>query len=82
MGANSATLKVRWRLPTLHDYELAEVDGIRSVMPDMGAFATNYEWSSSVNSSVRANAWVFYGTFGLVSRNNRLNHYVVRCVGR
>jgi hypothetical protein len=82
MGANSATLKVRWRLPTLHDYELAEVDGIRSVMPDMGAFATNYEWSSSVNSRGRNSGWIFYGNFGYVNGDIRGNVYVVRCVGR
>jgi hypothetical protein len=35
MGAKSNT-QVRWRLPTKYDYELADVDGIRFVMPDMG----------------------------------------------
>ena len=48
MGANSATLKVRWRLPTLADYQQAEIDGVRFVMPDMGAFSNNYEFTSSI----------------------------------
>ena len=56
MGANSAVLKIRWRLPTIHDFELAEVDGIRFVMPDMGAFSTSFEWTSGSVSYNRANA--------------------------
>ncbi len=35
MGENS-TPSVRWRLPTLPDFEIALVDGIDHVMPDMG----------------------------------------------
>ena len=35
MGKNSVTV-VRWALPTFHDYQQAELDGIRMVMPDMG----------------------------------------------
>jgi hypothetical protein len=35
MGANSST-KVLWRLPTRQDYYLADIDGIRFVLPDMG----------------------------------------------
>jgi hypothetical protein len=81
MGANSTTLKVRWRLPTINDYEQANIDGIRSVMPDMGAFGTN-EWSASVYSSNRSNAWYFVSFTGLVSNILRSFNFAVRCVGR
>lgn len=33
----SSTPSVRWRLPTIEDYKLADINGIRFVMPDMGA---------------------------------------------
>jgi hypothetical protein len=81
MGANSTTLKVRWRLPTIHDYEQANIDGIRSVMPDMGAFGGN-DWSASVYSSNRNLAWYFGSVSGGVSLNNRNINGAVRCVGR
>ena len=82
MGANSATIKVQWRLPTIHDYEQAEVDGVRLIMPDMNAFSNGYEWSASLDSNHRQNAWMFHGYDGLVSNFNRLATYAVRCVGR
>jgi hypothetical protein len=81
MGANSTTLKVRWRLPTINDYKQADVDGIRSVMPDMGAFGAS-EWSASVFSSNRNFAWYFNSVYGSVSTNVRTNNVAVRCVGR
>jgi hypothetical protein len=82
MGANSATLKVRWRLPAIHDYEQAEIDGIRSVMPDMGAFSAGYEWSASLVSSLRFYAWIFVGSYGGVGFSDRSDTDAVRCVGR
>ena len=82
MGASSATLKVQWRLPTINDYKLADVDGIRSVMPDMGAFSHGYEWSASVDSNFRGVAWIFNGGFGDVNNSLRSTSGAVRCVGR
>jgi hypothetical protein len=93
LGANS-TPSVRWRLPTIHDYEQAEINGIRQVFPDMGIAgtnrpvidgspgATNYEWSASLYSSFRGVSWVFYGGDGYVGGNLRGTSYPVRCVGR
>ncbi len=84
MGANSATLKVRWRLPTMNDYKLADVDGLRFVMPDMNAFdaTPNWEWSSSVYSINRSYGLIFLGSYGFVNNDTRNTNYVVRCVGR
>ena len=73
-----------WRLPTIHDYEQAEIDGIRFVMPDMGMGSSGiYEWSATVYSSLRSEAWLFSGSLGLVNAANRNSTpYGARCVGR
>ncbi len=92
MGANS-TPAVYWRLPSQHDYELAEVDGIRMVMPDMGVAGTNRpnidastvgspEWSSTTSSSLRGNGWVFNSQSGPFTTTFHYSSYAVRCVGR
>jgi hypothetical protein len=85
MGANAvANMQpaVRWRLPTIHDYEMGEIDGVRFVMPDMGPGGLD-EWSATINSVTRADAWFYYGggsDIGFSSRTS--NGYGVRCVGR
>ena len=92
MGQNS-TPSVRWRLPTISDYELANVDGIRMVMPDTGIAGTdrpnidaspggNVEWSASVSSSYRNGSWFFNGSNGSVNLDGRNLTNAVRCVGR
>ncbi len=94
MGANS-TPSVYWRLPTIHDYELAEVNGIRMVMPDLGIAGTSRpnidgstggsavaEWSASLVSTSRNNVWSFSSYLGIVSASGRTSTYPVRCVGR
>lgn len=84
MGAISSASQpsVRWRLPTIHDYNIAEADGIRHVMPDMGAMSSGYEWSASLNSNDRNYAWIFYSYAGNVISYYRTNSSSVRCVGR
>jgi hypothetical protein len=83
MGASSTTLAVRWRLPTKWDYQQADNDGVRSVMPDMGASPeANGEWSASLFSGNRFNAWDFNGRYGSINFNNRNFSFAVRCVGR
>jgi hypothetical protein len=80
----ASTPSIRWRLPTVHDYFQAEVNGIRMVMPDMGALVLGptYEWSSTVYSHSRSEAWNFstdnFATFHAL----RSVLYGVRCVGR
>ncbi len=92
MGAQ-ATDKVRWRLPTIHDYEQAELNGIRMVMPDMGASGSNRpvpdgsigggtEWAANVVSSSRDSSWAYVSDNGRVTNSGRGNGYIVRCVGR
>ena len=68
-----STPSVKWRLPTLNDYNQADVNGIRFVMPDMNAMLStgNLEWTATVIStgSSRASAALF-DTFagGVVAR--------------
>lgn len=93
MGKLSTT-PVRWRLPTRNDFNQAEINGIRSVLPDMGIEGykrpspdtslgtTSSFWSASVYSFSRNFAWFFNGNIDNVNINNRNNNNSVRCVGR
>jgi hypothetical protein len=80
MGARSGNIRVLWRLPTRWDYQQADSDGLRTVMPDMRIFSNGYEWSASLYSPGRDEAWIYYGRKGVgaVSRNSNSS---VRCVG-
>lgn len=54
-GAGKAGLHspaVSWRLPTKYDYQQADNDGIRFVMPEMGPNGSWSEWSASVVSEM------------------------------
>ena len=84
MGAISSASQpaVRWRLPTISDYKLADVDGIQHVMPDMGAMSSGYEWSASLYSYDRSHAWIFSSDNGYVDSDVRTFPYSARCVGR
>jgi hypothetical protein len=85
MGALASTTSpsVRWRLPTLHDYYLAEIDGIRFVMPDMGGMTTNlFEWSSTIYSAGRDTAQVFGSEVAGGGGNTRNGNEAARCLGR
>ncbi len=78
----SSTPAVAWRLPTIHDYEQAEIDGFRFVMPDMGSSGT-WEWAASVVSVARNTAWDFDGKYGSVNSSTRIvTTGGARCVGR
>lgn len=77
MHKHTGSATVKWRLPTKHDFEIAEHNGIRHVLPNM---ATTF-WSASVNSNNRVNAWQFNGSFGGVSNLFRISTIGVRCVG-
>ncbi len=74
--------RVDWRLPTVYDYNVANANGVRFVMPEMAAAGGGYEWSASIFSNSRARAWLFNGAIGFVNVNNRDLNYAVRCVGR
>ena len=67
-----------WRLPTKNDWLLAEVNGIRKVLPNMDS---SLFWSSSTFSWARGVVWIFIGDDGQLNRNGRgFNLYSVRCV--
>lgn len=84
MGAQSSASSpsVYWRLPTMYDYEQANIDGIRLVMPDMGTSENYTEWTATIRSTTRTFAWYFTGGVGYVENNDRTTTNAVRCVGR
>jgi hypothetical protein len=92
LGKNS-TPGVRWRSPSIDDYKIADANGVRFVMPDMGiggasrpspdgSVAGGVEWSSSVVSSFRDGAWYFVAGSGFVGSGFRSVTGGARCVGR
>jgi hypothetical protein len=82
LSATATTPSITWRLPTLWDYNLAEIDGIRYVLPNLGNGA-GWAWSASIFSVNRSRAWVFQVTnthiFDFANRISALGS--VRCVG-
>lgn len=80
----SKTPYIRWRIPTIYDYEIAEYNGIRFVMPDMGPNRTSAlsEWTGTMNSQARAEAWTFNSVDGSHRAINRTDIAGVRCLGR
>lgn len=80
LAATATSPAVVWRLPTVWDYNLAEVDGIRFPKPT----AVIAFWSASAFSFVRANGWFFYGDRGDIGGDDRSTPatYYVKCVGR
>ncbi len=78
----SSTPSVAWRLPTFNDYEVADVHGIRFVMPDMGSNSTGQEWMATTYSFDKQKAWTFSSDTGLHATKNRNQTALVRCVGR
>jgi hypothetical protein len=83
LTATASSPSVRWRLPTKYDYQQADNNGIRFVMPEMAKTGSGYEWSASVVASDRSSAWMFHGAEGVVSDNSRYyGSGTARCVGR
>ncbi|MBI2811907.1 MAG: DUF2341 domain-containing protein [Candidatus Melainabacteria bacterium] len=80
-----STPSVHWRLPSLSEYDIADVDGIRYVMGDMGGLAgiNDQEWTATLDSfsSNRRNAFTFSSMKGTVSSQDRATTTVyARCV--
>ena len=84
MGANSAGLKVRWRLPTRADFAQADIDRIRFIMPDMGApyTAASNDWMTPLLSLNRGGAWSMSEAYGTLTGTVRTGSGGIRCVGR
>lgn len=75
-GSLSIADNVIWKLPSIDDYKLADVNGIRKVLPNMDF---NF-WSSSSDSDSRYYAWGFYGGTGSMGNDSRVYTSSVRCV--
>lgn len=80
--SRSSTPAVYWRLPTLNDYENAEYNGIRFVLPDMGSSGGADEWTATVVSSDKAKSWIYNSSQGFHLNRNRQLTASVRCIGR
>lgn len=77
-GNIGSTQNITWRLPTKYDWQIADANGIRFVLPNMVYFF----WSASVVSVNRDNAWLFYGGYGDYDFGGcRFCDNAVRCVG-
>lgn len=78
--------KINWRLPTMYDYDIAEYNGIRFVLPDMGVNrgTTEYlaEWTATVSSESASEAWVVDSSTGAQTTLSRSGNAGVRCIGR
>lgn len=78
----AGTPSVHWRLPSLNDYETAEYNGIRYILPDIGAQGGIDEWTATVVANDRSKAWIYNGRQGLHSNQDRRLPSAVRCIGR
>lgn len=76
-GNLSIANNVVWKLPSIDDFKLADVNGIRKVLPEMDY---NF-WSSSSYSFYRYHAFRFSGAHGVIGYDGRYWQYSVRCVG-
>ena len=76
--ATISSPSVRWRLPTIYDWQMANINGVRFVLPNI---AVSF-WSASVFSNYRDLAWYFVGNYGYINFDYRFSSYAVRCVGR
>lgn len=74
-------LNVKWRIPTIYDYEVADYNGIRYVMPDMSGIG-NVEWTGTTRAIDLTKAWVYDSRTGATETRMRTDStVVVRCVG-
>lgn len=78
-GNLSIGQNVIWKLPSINEFKLADVNGLRKVLPRV-AFRF---WSSTSNSTTRFSAWAITTSTGYVHPYPRFNNTdsFVRCVG-
>ncbi len=73
---------VHWRLPTLGDYKVADLNGLKFIFNNWGA-STDYYWTSSLHSIAAASeVWLLSGHFGYATLDSSAQSSRVRCVGR
>ncbi|MBL7543854.1 MAG: hypothetical protein JNL11_08555 [Bdellovibrionaceae bacterium] len=85
---------VSWRLPSIGEYKLADVNGIRFVMPDMGSAGTvraivdnsvgslGGEWASTSDSIYRYKSYTYEPSRGHINYADKSGNLNIRCVGR
>ncbi len=78
----ATTPSVLWRAPTMYDYMIANQNGLRFVMPDMQDTNQGDEWTATIFSADRAQAWTFNGATGQRKIQNRSFLNSMRCIGR
>lgn len=80
----SSTPSVAWRLPSMNDYYLAEVNGIRFVLPDtLSNITEEKEWAVTTLSSNTNAGILYYAKMGSISAGTRTaTASTARCVGR
>lgn len=72
----SGVTGLKWRLPSIDEYRVAEKNGIRKALQKMNYWF----WSSSVEHPRAAGAWRFNGRNGKTYNGYRGNYFLVRCV--
>lgn len=78
-----STPSVAWRMPTAHDYFLANANGLKFILPEFVSASDEVEWSATVSSSSRMYAYLFYSNDGRLSAMYaRSASKAIRCVGR
>lgn len=73
--------QLKWRLPTLEEFKLAEKDGVRWSLGNMNF----WYWSSTGHDELYIYMWLYSGYDGYVDFGNRNYEYVkfsVRCVSK
>lgn len=81
-GNLAASDAVYWRLPTLYDFEIAEYNGLRFVLPDAGVNGGREEWTATTSSSSSQRAWTYNSSIGTHVARDRGTGFAVRCIGR
>jgi hypothetical protein len=78
--ANTGLREKTFGLPTIEEFQQAEKDGVREVVPNM---SRHWYWSASRNPYDAHFAWEFSGNYGVSDYDFRDDDfYSVRCVGR
>ena len=78
----ASTPSTLWRAPSIYDYMIANQNGLRFVLPDMQDASQGDEWTATIYSGDRAQAWTFSGSTGQRKIQNRNFSSSMRCVGR
>lgn len=75
---NLSEENVSWSVPSRDDWMMAEVNGIRKVLPNM-----DYKfWTSTTGSDYRNSSWIFAGDYGTFDGSDKHISNYVRCVGK